>query len=174
MPPQLTSTLLSVLVRVTMRFSTGPPSRLACLMLMSAMSGKSQKCWRLCKGTQLGLVTVSPTLGHPPPATGPHLGSTAAPGDAAFTGHVDDDVGSRAGRAHGETLLSPAPLQPLQVQQVLELQVPSVCLAAPDLPQGFAEAAPDALAGEEVVLLDLEPQRRRDAGLVAAGDGNVR
>lgn len=73
-----------------------------------------------------------------------------------------------------EALLRPAPLQPLQVQQVLELQVASVCLAAPDLPQGFAEAAADAFAGEEAVLLDLAPQRLGDAGLVAAGDGEVR
>lgn len=69
--PELTSTRLSALVRVTSRFSTAPPSRLAaCLMLMSAMSGKSQKCWRLCEGTA-GVTTPPPSSPHPsrpPPA----------------------------------------------------------------------------------------------------------
>uniref|UniRef100_H9H0K8 Solute carrier family 5 member 5 n=1 Tax=Meleagris gallopavo TaxID=9103 RepID=H9H0K8_MELGA len=80
-----------------MRFSTGPPSRLACLMLTSAMSGKSQKCWWLCRDTR-----GCPT-------------SAAAPGDPAVCRHVDGDVG--VGAACMEALLSPATPQPFQVQQ---------------------------------------------------------
>lgn len=112
-----------------------------------------------------------PPSSHHPAQFHPHLGATAAPGDAAFTSHMDGDVRGRASSAHKEALLCPALLQPLQVQQVLELQAAPVRLAAPELPQGFAEAVPDALAGEEAVLLNLAPQGRWDAGLVAAGMG---
>lgn len=99
----------------------------------------------------------------------PHLRSAAAPGDPAVCRHVDGDVG--VGAARTEALLSPAAPQPFQVQQVFQLQAAPIRPAAPHPVQGLRDAAADALAGEEAVLLDLTPQRLRDAGLVAGGGG---
>lgn len=169
-PPPAPSTQLSALGRVMSRVSMGPPSRLAtCSGLMLAMSGKSHKCWHFCGDT--ARVT-------PPPPMSPHCrtpatatASTSEPlqlQDTPLSVAMGMDMSVLDPGQGTRSLLRPAALELLQGQQGLEVQAGPVRPAVPELPQGFAAA--EALAGEEVVPLDLAPQPCWDAGLRAAWD----